>query len=142
MAKIEKLTSKQEKSLATFRDKWLAIGLSTEPADRPEAEKAIDLAYTCAGLEHPRIRVWLESPFAGCIGAAFLDELRKRGGTIIGPGVRDQVGDQVGDQVWDQVGAQVGDQVRDQVRDQVWDQVRDQVRGQVRDQVWDQVWDQ
>lgn len=37
MAKrIETLTAEQEKLLAVKRDEWIRIGLSTEPADRPD----------------------------------------------------------------------------------------------------------
>ena len=37
MKKIEKLTLEQESQLAAYRDKWLKIGLSCEPADRAAA---------------------------------------------------------------------------------------------------------
>jgi hypothetical protein len=146
-----------------FRDEWLGVGLSTEPADRPAAEAAARLAYERAGLAPPSIVLWLDSPLAGAIGAAMLaaygvepakaqvrdqvgdqvwaqvrDQVRAQVRDQVRAQVRDQVGAQVGDQVRDQVGAQVGDQVGDQV----WAQVRDQVRAQVRDQVWAQVGDQ
>jgi hypothetical protein len=146
--RIEKLTKAQASQLSEFKDRWLKIGLATGPCDRPAIERAADAAYKEAGLEPPRLKIWLGSPLAGAIGAAML----KRGLKIsqVGDQVRAQVGDQVGDQVWaqvwDQVRAQVGDQVWDQVRAQVWDQVGDQVWAQVGDQVraqvGDQVWDQ
>ena len=159
--KIESLTPDQVSRLAEFREKWLRIGLATGPADRPAAEAAVKEAYKAAGMEPPRIVIWLRSPLEGAIGAAMLAgakivraQVRDQVGAQVWDQVRDQVGDQVGDQVRDQVGdqvwaqvrAQVWDQVGDQVRDQVWDQVRDQVRAQVGDQVWAQVraqvWDQ
>ena len=40
--KIESLTPEQEARFDEFVDKWTAIGLSTEPADRPRAEAAIE----------------------------------------------------------------------------------------------------
>ena len=112
---IDTLTVEQEAMLAQVRDEWLAVGLSTEPADRPAAEEGARQAYRRAGLEPPRVVVWLDSPLAGRIGAAMLSGGKE---------------------------GQVGDQVRDQVGDQVWDQVWDQVRDQVRDQIWDAVWGQ
>jgi hypothetical protein len=132
------LSADQISRLAEWRDRWIGIGLRTGPADRPAAESAVRLAYARAGLEDPRFVVWLDSPFAGAVGAAMLDQ--------VGDQVWDQVGDQVWAQVWDQVWDQVRDQVRAQVRDQVWDQVGaqvwDQVRAQVRDQVRRAAWGQ
>ena len=113
---IEKLSAEQEVVLAQVRDEWTAVGLSTEPADRPAAEEGVRQAYRRAGLEPPSVVIWLGSPYAGCVASAMLNP------------------DQVGAPVRGQVGAQV----RDQVGDQVWAQVRDQVRAQVRDAVWGQ----
>ena len=125
MAKrLERLTSAQEAQLPQIRDKWLAIGLSTERADRARAEQGVRLAYRRAGLEEPTILIWLESPMAGAIGAACLHAILQRTSS----GERGaQVRAQVVDQVRDQVRAQVVAQVRAQVRAQVWDQVRAQV---------------
>ena len=114
------LSATTRAAFPTIRDEWLAVGLSTVPANRAEAERGVRLAYNVAGLEAPSLMIWVDSPIAGCVGAAM------------------QVGAQVGDQVWDQV----WDQVRAQVGDQVWAQVGAQVGAQVRDQVWDQVRDQ
>ena len=41
MKKIESLTPRQEKAMLAYRDEWLAHGRSTEPANRPLAEKSI-----------------------------------------------------------------------------------------------------
>ena len=159
--RIERLTPEQEAMLPVTRDKWLTIGLSTEPGDHAVAEQAIRDAYHVAGLEPPSLVLWLSSPLHGAVAGAMLASEPKKFAQVraqVGDQVGAQVRAQVGDQVWDQVGAQVGAQVRDQVWDQVWDQVGDQVwdqvgaqvrdqvgaqvRAQVRDQVWDQVWAQ
>ena len=105
---IDTLTVEQEAMLAQVRDEWIAVGLSTEPANRPAAEEGVRQAYRRAGLEPPSVVIWLGSPYAGCVASAMLSQ----------------------DQVWAQVGDQVGAQVRDQVRDQV--------RGQVGDAMWGQ----
>ena len=134
MTCMERLPPDVEARLPAIKDEWLGYGLSTEPADRPQAEAAVRRAYEAAGLAPPAVVIWLDSPLAGCMGATLGDQVR----------------DQVWDQVWDQVRAQVRDQVRDQVGAQVgaqvWAQVRDQVGDQVgaqaRDQVWAQVGDQ
>ena len=101
---IDTLTVEQEAMLAQVRDEWLAVGLSTEPANRPAAEEGVRQAYRRAGMEPPSVVIWLGSPYAGCVASAMLSQ------------------GQVGAQVRDQVGAQVGAQVWAQVRDAVWGQ--------------------
>src|SRR5580704_3415455 len=148
--RLATLSAEQELLLPTVREEWLGHGLSTAPADRAEAAEGVADAYRAAGLEPPRIIVWLSSPLAGCIGMVFLDELLYRLSGQVWDQVRgqvwgqvwDQVWGQVGDQVWGQVGGQVRGQVRGRVGGQVWGQVRGQVWGQVGGQVRDQVWDQ
>ena len=127
MKKITKLNEEQIKRLATKRDEWLKIGLSTERADREQAQQGALEAYQAAGLQPPKVFIWLDSPKQGPVGAALLS-----GTNFSGNQVMDQVMDQVGYQVWDQVWDQVGGQVMGQVRAQVWDQVVDQVWEQTK----------
>jgi hypothetical protein len=108
---ITSLTQSQADRLAEWREKWLAIGLSTDPADREGAQQGVIAAYAAANLAKPTVFVWLRSPLEGAYASAILSKLMA------------QVGAQVGGQVWDQVGGQVWDQVRGQVWDQVGDQV-------------------
>ena len=63
MSKIEKLTAEQEAKLPAYRDKWLAIGLSTERVDRDAATEAVKLMYTRAGLELPANIRFVNGPF-------------------------------------------------------------------------------
>ena len=58
---IEKLTKEQEEKLVVYREKWLKIGLSCEPADHVKAERAAAAAYKQAGLEVPEF-IWADSP--------------------------------------------------------------------------------
>ena len=97
LKKINSLTPDQELKMAEFRDKWLGIGFSCQPADRVTAVIGVNEAYQSAGMEPPKYIIWLDSPLSGVYGAAILAN--------------------------SQVGAQVGDQVRAQVGAQVWDQV-------------------
>ena len=62
--KIDKLTPEQEALIPVIRDKWIEIGLSTEPTDRANAERGVDLAYQAAGLKPPKTKIWLASPLA------------------------------------------------------------------------------
>ena len=89
---IDTLTVEQEAMLAQVRDEWLAVGLSTEPANRPAAEEGVRQAYRRAGMEPPSVVIWLGSPYAGCVASAMLSQGQVRG----------QVWAQVRDAVWGQ----------------------------------------
>ena len=134
MKKIEKLTQEQIDKMAEWRDKWTAIGLSTEPANRPEAERAIGMIYAAAGKAAPRI-VWCDSPFSQ--GLTRFNVLNMGKNKIVRASVRDSVGDSVWDSVWDSVRDSVGASVWDSVRDSVGDSVWDSVWDSVGDSVWD-----
>ncbi len=62
-AQLQQLTPEQEARFQEFVDKWTAIGRSTEPADRPRAERAIVALYTAKQLAPPQI-IWTDSPRA------------------------------------------------------------------------------
>lgn len=78
--RIDTLTDEQAARLPGIRDDWLQVGLSTEPADRARAEAGVAEAYRSAGLEPPRVVIWLDSPMAGAIGAELLPEVCKVAG--------------------------------------------------------------
>src|SRR3990167_35882 len=124
------LSATTRAAFPTIRDEWLAVGLSTVPANRAEAERGVRLAYNVAGLEAPSLMIWVDSPIAGCVGAAM--QVGAQVGAQVWAQVRDEVWVKFGVQVWVGVGAQVGDQVGAQVGDQVWAQVGAQVWAQVR----------
>lgn len=65
---ITSLTDEQKSRFKEFVDKWIKIGLSTEPADRPRAEKAIKGLYALAKLDEPKI-VWLPCPISAMLSA-------------------------------------------------------------------------
>jgi hypothetical protein len=67
--KIERLTKKQDSLLPVWRDKWIEIGLSCEPADRPRAEVAYRACYKAAGLHADVPIVWVSSPIVGAFAA-------------------------------------------------------------------------
>jgi len=129
--RVDTLTPEQTAQLQPWADRWIGIGLSTDPADFDAFEGHARRAYEAAGLEWPGIVIRVSSPLAAAyavpLTALVLDGLR-RGGQVRGQ-VRDQVGDQV-----------LG-QVRDQVRDQVGDQVLGQVERWILDRWhWDSGW--
>jgi hypothetical protein len=62
--KITKLTSEQEAKLPEYRDKWISIGLSTEPVTDEEMKTALAEAYTCAGLKPPETYEIFDDPLS------------------------------------------------------------------------------
>jgi hypothetical protein len=64
---LTQLTPDQEAKLDVWRDKWIEIGLNTDPANREEAEKWIHEAYVKAGLEEPKEIHWTQSPPAALL---------------------------------------------------------------------------
>lgn len=63
--KIESLTQEQIDQFPHFIKKWVTIGLSTEPANRPESEKWVVEAYKKANINPPKEILWADSPQAG-----------------------------------------------------------------------------
>ena len=61
MQNIEELTPEQEVLLESDYMRILKIGLCSDPADRPRAEKAISEIYKLEGIEPPKF-IWVDSP--------------------------------------------------------------------------------
>ena len=106
--------------------KWLRAGLSTEPADRPRAEQGVRLVYAEAGLAVPKTVIWLDSPAAGVLGAAWLAATESAGPFVFR-------------EVWAQVGAEVDVELRSRIPTSVWQTAMEQCATEVGTQVWDQV---
>ncbi len=157
--RIDKLTPEQEARFGEWRDKWIKIGLSTQPADRKRFERAVARCCKHAGLTPPKVVVWVQSPlvlaFAGPIAGRILDQ---RHGAVHGAvdgavdgavhgAVRDAVhgavdgavDGAVGDAVHGAVHGAVGGAVHGAVGDAVRDAVRGAVGGAVDGAVGDAV---
>jgi len=93
--RIERLTARQEARFGEFVERWTAVGLCTEPADRPRAEAAVAEAYRIGGLAAPRWVVWCGSP----MGQALTRAILARGS--VGASVGASVWASVWDSVWD-----------------------------------------
>src|ERR1019366_1553902 len=101
---INKLTPEQITRFAECRERWTAIGLSTAPAAREEAEAGIREAYRNAALPEPRKIVWCGSPLSqGLVRAIILQNAKPV------------------ENIGDSVGASVLASVLASVRDSVWD---------------------
>jgi hypothetical protein len=60
---ISKLSQDKTDKFPFYRDKWLRIGLCTDPIDFDRAKNAVNLAYECAGLKPPSDHIYAKSPF-------------------------------------------------------------------------------
>jgi hypothetical protein len=65
------LTADDRALVSECRRRWLETGFSTERADRPAAEHAIQRLYASVDLEAPRV-VWCTSPLARALTADFV----------------------------------------------------------------------
>jgi hypothetical protein len=128
--------------LASFRDKWISIGLSTEPIDKDKAIDSINRAYASASLCQPRHYLWLPSPLHGTIASAILPR----------PKQKDKIRDQIRHEelrdsggwnhYWKEKWRQDGYLVKDCVDEDIRNLVKDEVRVPVRERVWAQGWKQ
>ena len=64
MKRLYSLTDAQRARLSEWAQQWLAIGLSTEPADRPIFERAVRTLYVEQGRNAPSRVIWTGSPLA------------------------------------------------------------------------------
>ena len=102
--KIKRLTTSQESRLVEYREEWLAIGRSTEPADRPKAEAAIGALYALIG-EAPPYFWWVDGPAVGSlVKTIFRDNL----GANLGANLRDNLVANL----WDNLGANLRTNLR------------------------------
>ena len=138
MSKIDRLTPDQQARFSDFVREWTAVGLSTEPADRPRAEAAIKWMYREAELAEPRT-VWCGSPRSDALTRdsvwdsvwdSVRASVRASVWASVGDSVWASVWASVGDSVWARVGASVGDSVGASVWASVGDSVGDSVHGQ------------
>lgn len=70
MKKITSLTPEQSAQMKGWADKWIEIGLSTEPADFELAKDAAMRAYDLIGQARPRIVLTAASPYAATLAGA------------------------------------------------------------------------
>lgn len=95
--RIEKLPDEQRARFSEWRDKWIAIGLSTDRADYERCARALRTCYRLAGLPAPRCIVSASSPLVAVLAGPIVNRL-------------------LGDSVRDSVGASVDASVRDSVK--------------------------
>lgn len=73
---MRELTPEQKAKMDEYADKWVKIGLSTQPANRAEAEAGVKKAYELAGLNPPKHIYWADSPMSAAMMYAALNEIK------------------------------------------------------------------
>lgn len=63
MTPIDSLTPEQERLLDVYHDRYLAMGLSCEPADFAAGMRCIDRIYEVGGLKAPKMVIAYASPY-------------------------------------------------------------------------------
>ena len=126
MKKITKLTEEQKARFPEFVEKWVKIGLSTEPADFEKATEAALKAYKLCNLEKPMVILRMGSPYAATVGGAYAWMLLRGLGKQLGK-LNQKVGQEVGREVGREVGQKVRREVGQKVRREVGQKVRREV---------------
>lgn len=137
MKKITKLTAAQEARFPEFVRKWIEIGLSTQPADRARAARAISSLYRLAKLKEPRI-IWLPCPISAGLSAVVYARINKKKKAVdslvrsaVGSAVHSAVRSAVDSVVYSAVGSAVGSAVYSAVGSAVYSAVDSAVRSAV-----------
>ena len=99
--KIDALTPEQEQSLAAYREEWLRVGRSCEPANRAEAERVFVAMYAALGKPAPKVW-WCDGPATGSLVRAIL---------------RSNLGDNLRANLGDNLGANLGASLEANLRD-------------------------
>lgn len=82
MKTITELTPEQTARFPEWVEKWVAIGLSTEPADFDKAHAAALKAYAACNLEAPKVVLRMGSPYGATLGGAIANVVLKYQGAI------------------------------------------------------------
>lgn len=134
---VNRLNPEQTHRLAEYRDRWLQIGLSTDPVDEKTAEAAINWVYRCVNLPDPPLKLWLQNPYDGCIGAYLITLLcqlsenqavkRPAAAPKTGALAKSEPFDTLWQSVKDTAQAKLGAGVWTSQWQQVWEQIAQQV---------------
>ncbi len=147
--RITTLTPEQTARIPEWVEKWVAIGLSTEPADFDRATAAALACYDAAGLRRPRLVLRMGSPLAAVVGGVLGANRSKASvDNTDGREVLSHVRSDVLRKIWSEVEGQVANQAKiwiaKEVSNQLWRHVGDHVStrtwSQVGNQVGSQLW--
>lgn len=128
---LKELSPGQLAELGPHADRWLQIGLSTDPLNRTLAQGAIESAYDCAGLKPPAKFIWCSNPVTM--------DLAYR--VVGGVAVRNSIDTELVHSV--RYGLECKDVVSNKIHNQISDATGSVVTTvrEVWDTVWSLVWD-
>jgi hypothetical protein len=75
---ITELTKEQNDQIPAWCEKWIAIGLSTEPANFEAAEEGVRGCYHAAQLVQPQMVLRAHSPMAVALVGPIVDHMMSR----------------------------------------------------------------
>jgi hypothetical protein len=141
--KIQSLTPEQAAAMPEYVNKWVSIGLSTEPTDEEKGTAAIVKMYEMGGYKAPEV-YWVDSPLEPILSSTGpcsqrLGQVRLQVYDQIHTMVRNRLRDQVSEQVFNQVFSQVEDPVHYRVADNILDHIRGQIVVQTFSQMVDRL---
>ena len=142
LAKIEKLTKKQEDSLVRYRNEWLAYGRSCDPADRKTCKRVFSEMYKSLGHKEPYIW-WCDGPAVGSMVRTVLKSNNLRDN--LRDNLRANLWDNLRANLWANLGDNLGANLRDNLRanlranlgDNLGANLRDNLRDNLRANLWD-----
>jgi hypothetical protein len=141
---MNELTSKLEKRLSYYWDKWSGIALNTDAIDERSVEADIWPFLQWIGMPQKNKRfIYLSNPLFAGIVAAILPPIPAKvtcqGLRQIHAQFHDQLCDQLCDQIYSQILTQTYDQISDQISDQILTQIRAQIHAQIHAQIYTQI---
>ena len=78
--KIESLTDAQRAKFPEYVERYTALGLSCDPADKPRAERGVRGHYVAAKIACPDVMVWVSSPIVLAMAAPMAAYMVENGG--------------------------------------------------------------
>ena len=125
------LTSEEQAALATYHQRYLGYGLSTEPADRTRAEAAFAEVYRGIGRE-PVPVIWADSPLTANLILQGLRQLRNNPESNIESSLRDSLRDSLGGSLR----ISLGGSLRDSLRISLWTSLWTSLGASLRTSLW------
>jgi hypothetical protein len=133
--KIQSLTPEQEAAMPEYVNKWVSIGLSTEPTDEEKGTAAIVQMYEIGGYKAPKV-YWFDSPLEPILTVAKL--YSQISGQTFYPAYH-RVFEPALDEACYQASGQMSDELVDLVINRVCLPVKNSVYNQILDQLETQV---
>ena len=148
---IHELTAEQRAKMLKYVDKWIKIGLSTEPTNKERALKNVVEYYKAGKLDAPRTVIFADSPLSAMIIVNLLkdSEFCKLCAELVSPAkikkielvsVYSAVHSAVHSAVGSEVGSAVGSAIDSEVRSAVDSAVDSAAYSEVRSEVYSAVY--